>query len=127
MDLIINSFQFFFELDQHLGIILSQYQVYFYSIIFGIIFSETGFVIFPFLPGDSLLFTAGALCSSKHLDVTIMILIVTLAAFLGNTTNYIIGFLLSSLMLNQRHEWLIKKDHINKAHKFYEKYGSWAI
>jgi len=127
MDFLFNTFQFFFEIDQHLGVVLQHYHMYFYYIIFGIIFSETGFVIFPFLPGDSLLFTAGALSVSKHLNVVTMILVVTAAAFLGNTTNYFIGYLLSSFMLNKNHEWLIKKEHIDKAHKFYEKYGSWAI
>ena len=122
---------FILHIDQHLGTFLVDYGPWVYGILFLIIFVETGVVIMPFLPGDSLLFAAGMLASQypESLNVWVVILLLILAAFLGDTANYIIGKYLGEKALNVKifGRNFVKQEHIDKTHSFYEKYGPRTI
>lgn len=113
------------HLDAHLLAMTQQYGMWVYAILFLIIFCETGLVITPFLPGDSLLFVAGALCGMAALQMEIVIPLLVLAAFCGDNTNYWIGRLTGAKLLNRTK--LIKREHIDKTHAFYEKHGGKTI
>lgn len=113
------------HLDAHLLSLTQQYGMWVYAILFLIIFCETGLVVTPFLPGDSLLFVAGALCGMDALQMGIVIPLLILAAFSGDNTNYWIGRLLGVKLLNRTK--LIKPEHIEKTHAFYEKHGGKTI
>jgi membrane-associated protein len=113
------------HLDAHLLSLTQQYGIWVYAILFLIIFCETGLVVTPFLPGDSLLFVAGALCGMDALQMGIVIPLLILAAFSGDNTNYWIGRLLGVKLLNRTK--LIKPEHIEKTHAFYEKHGGKTI
>lgn len=99
-----------------------------YAILFFIIFAETGFVVTPFLPGDSLLFAVGAIAARPDggLDLVTLIVVMSLAAIIGNTINYRIGYLIGPKIFERETRW-IKKEHLIKTHAFYEKYGAMAI
>lgn len=122
---------FILHVDQHLGEFLVQYGPWVYGILFAIIFVETGIVIMPFLPGDSLLFAAGMLASQypESLNVWWVIVLLIIAAFLGDTVNYIIGKYLGEKALNIKvfGRNFVKPEHIEKTHSFYEKYGPRTI
>jgi membrane-associated protein len=113
------------HLDAHLLALTQQYGMWVYAILFLIIFCETGLVVTPFLPGDSLLFVAGALCGMDALQMGIVIPLLILAALAGDNTNYWIGRLLGVKLLNRTK--LIKPEHIEKTHAFYEKHGGKTI
>ncbi len=116
----------FLHLDKHLGEIIGQYGTLTYAILFTIIFAETGFIVTPFLPGDSLLFAAGALAATTGvLNPVVLILLLWLAAFLGDTLNYYIGKTFGVRVL-QRFPF-IKQEHIDYTQKFYEKHGGKTI
>jgi membrane-associated protein len=116
----------FLHLDKHLGEIISQYGITTYAILFAIIFAETGLVIAPFLPGDSLLFAAGALAAATGvLDPALLVLLLCIAAILGDTVNYTIGNVFGSKVLQKFP--LIKREHIEYTEKFYEKHGGKTI
>lgn len=119
------------HIDAHLAEFLSDYGVWFYAIVFAIIFVETGLVVMPFLPGDSLLFATGMLAAqySESLNVWIVIGLMLAAAILGDALNYTIGKEFGNRILNFRifGKNPIKPEHINKTHQFYEKYGSKTI
>ncbi len=125
MDWLREAFHHFTHLDQTLGDLVRQYGAWSYGILFAIVFAETGLVVTPFLPGDSLLFAAGALAGlgSIRLDLAAGVLIV--AAILGDTVNYWIGQYLGHRLL----AWgrLIRKEHIDRTHAFFEKYGGKTI
>ena len=91
MELLAYFIDIVLHLDKHLAVMVQQYGVWIYAILFAIIFSETGFVVTPFLPGDSLLFVAGALAALGGMDIMILIAVLLAAAALGNTLNYQIG------------------------------------
>lgn len=99
-----------------------------YAILFFIIFAETGFVVTPFLPGDSLLFAVGAIAARPDggLNLLTLIVIMSLAAIIGNTINYRIGYMVGPKIFERESRW-IKKEHLIKTHAFYEKYGAMAI
>jgi len=124
-------FDFIMHIDAHLAEFLSDYGVWFYAIVFAIIFVETGLVVMPFLPGDSLLFATGMLAAqySESLNVWIVIGLMLAAAILGDALNYTIGKEFGNRILNFRifGKNPIKPEHINKTHQFYEKYGSKTI
>jgi membrane-associated protein len=113
------------HLDTHLLALTQQYGMWVYAILFLIIFCETGLVVTPFLPGDSLLFVAGALCGMDALQMGVVIPLLILAAFSGDNTNYWIGRLLGVKLLNRTK--LIKPEHLAKTHAFYEKHGGKTI
>lgn len=126
MELISGFIDIILHLDSHLLALTQEYGVWIYAILFLIIFCETGLVIAPFLPGDSLLFVAGALCGMGAMQLEILIPLLILAAFFGDNTNYWIGRLLG-LRLLKRSDRLIKREHLDKTHIFYEKHGGKMI
>jgi membrane-associated protein len=115
------------HLDAHLLALTQQYGVWVYAILFLIIYSETGLVIAPFLPGDSLLFVAGALCGMGALQVEWLVPLLVLAAFSGDNTNYWIGRLVGVRLLNRANARLIRREHLAKAQAFYDKHGGKTI
>lgn len=127
MDIIYYLFEIFLHLDKHLAEITAQYGIWTYLILFLIIFAETGFVVTPFLPGDSLLFAAGAIASLGSLDVFLLFFLLTVAAIGGDTVNYWIGKKLGHKLFSSKSSRFIKKEHFDKTHKFYEKYGGKTI
>ena len=115
------------HLDTHLLKLVAEYGIWVYAILFAIIFSETGFVVTPFLPGDSLLFVAGAIAATGELNVYLLVVVLALAAFLGNIVNYAIGrWLGKNVFTEGRARWLNRK-HLDKAHAFYDKHGGKAV
>ncbi len=123
---IVSIADFILHIDVHLAEIISQYGIATYAILFGIIFIETGLVVTPFLPGDSLLFAAGAFSALGSLNIFIIILILCLAAVGGDTANYWIGhFLGKKIIANPRIP--IKDEHIKETENFFEKHGGKTI
>lgn len=117
------------HLDQYLNLLVNFFQGWTYVILFLIIFCETGLVIFPILPGDSLLFALGALCSTENSTLSYPVLLATLttAAILGDTVNYSIGhYFCEKMQLLQKMKW-IKQDHLQQTQHFYEKHGGKTI
>lgn len=118
----------FLHLDKHLNAVMQDYGVWTYAILFIIIFAETGLVVTPFLPGDSLLFAAGALAATagSPLHVGWLFVLLTAAAVIGNTTNYSVGHFFGD-KLAARFPGIIKPKYLEKTHSFYEKYGGETI
>jgi membrane-associated protein len=122
----------FLHLDTHLTRLVATYGVWVYAVLFAIIFAETGLVVTPFLPGDSLLFAAGALAATGSLDIWMLLLLLTVAAVLGDAVNYAVGDyvgprVFSATDRTSRLQRLLNRDHLNRAHAFFEKYGGKAI
>ena len=111
------------HLDKHLAVLVQQYGIWIYAILFAIIFSETGFVVTPFLPGDSLLFVAGALAALGGMDIGLLIAVLVAAAALGNMLNYQIGRYLGPKVFNWESSRLFNKVALEKTHAYYEKHG----
>lgn len=118
---------FFFHAEKHLIWVIQNYGVWIYALLFAIIFCETGLVVTPFLPGDSLLFAVGALAAQNLLDWQIIAPLLFCAAILGNTTNYAIGSWIGPKVFHFESGWFFRKDYLMKAHTFYEKYGGRAV
>jgi membrane-associated protein len=117
------------HLDRHLDVLVSTYHVWVYAILFAVIFAETGLVVTPFLPGDSLLFAVGALAavnSDGTLSAPLATLLLGIAAVLGNTTNYAIGRAIGPPAFSGRYR-LLKREHLEKTREFFERYGGLAI
>ncbi len=117
---------FFLHLDKHLSQIISDYGGWTYGILFLTIFCETGLVVTPFLPGDSLLFAAGALAAVGALNPHYLFLLLALAGILGNTANYSIGRFVGPKVFTSNSRFF-KKQYLEKTHKFYEKHGGKAV
>jgi membrane-associated protein len=126
MELITSIFSFILHIDKYLGEIITNYGIYSYLVLFLIIFAETGFVFTPFLPGDSLLFAAGAFAAIGSFNITILLVILWLAAFLGDTANYWIGHFFGQKLINSP-RIPINQEHIDKTQKFYDKHGGKTI
>ena len=126
MELLVWFVDIVLHLDAHLLALTQQYGVWIYAILFLIIYGETGLVVMPFLPGDSLLFVAGALCGMGALKLEWLVPLLILAAFSGDNTNYWIGRLVGIRLL-KRTNGLIKREHLDKTHAFYEKHGGKTI
>lgn len=126
MEFILSVFNFILHIDVHLGEIINQYGTLSYLVLFGIIFAETGFVFTPFLPGDSLLFAAGAFAALGNFNVVILLLLLWLAAFLGDTANYWIGHFFGQKIIDNP-RLPIKQEHIDKTKSFYAKHGGKTI
>lgn len=120
---------FIIHIDQHLNAFIIEYNNWVYVILFAIIFIETGLVIMPFLPGDSLIFAVGMFAAQGSLDISIAIAVLLTAAILGDACNYLIGKYVGNRIL----EWklfnrkLVKPVHLEKTHQFYEKHGAKTI
>ncbi len=115
------------HLDTYLSELVSQYGVWIYAILFAVIFSETGFVVLPFLPGDSLLFVAGALAAVGGMDIVLLISLLSAAAILGNSTNYAIGRYLGPKVFHWPDSMFFSRVALEKTHAFYEKHGGKTI
>ena len=115
------------HLDAHLAVWVEQYGLWIYAILFAIIFCETGLVVTPILPGDSLLFVAGAIAAVGNLEIHVLVATLVLAAFLGNMTNYAIGRWLGKKFFVDRKSRLLNPTHLEKAHAFYEHHGGKAV
>ncbi|MBI3479654.1 MAG: DedA family protein [Nitrosomonadales bacterium] len=127
MDLLAAFIDIVLHLDTHLLALTQQYGVWVYGILFLIIYCETGLVITPFLPGDSLLFVAGALCGMGALQLEWLVPLLVLAAFSGDNTNYWVGRLVGLQLLNRANPRLIKREHLDKTQAFYETYGGKTV
>ena len=115
------------HLDVKLLEMVAQYGVWIYAILFAIIFSETGFVVTPFLPGDSLLFVAGAIAATGEMNAHLIFVLLSIAAILGNSVNYAIGRWLGKHFFTDRGSRWLNPRHLDKAHAFYERHGGKAI
>lgn len=126
-----NVFSFFLDvvlhLDKYLSNIISAFGVWTYALMFLVIFVETGLVIMPFLPGDSLLFGLGAFAAQGDLRIEILLLVLCVAAILGDSVNYWIGSFIGPKVYSEKGVRLIKKEYVDRTKKFYEKYGSKTI
>jgi membrane-associated protein len=111
---------------EQLDVLISQYGVYIYLILFLIVFGETGFVVLPFLPGDSLLFIAGAFAASGAMNIWVLMALLISAAVLGNTLNYWIGSVVGHRIYDVDSRW-ISREALMKTHSFYEKHGGKTI
>lgn len=120
---------FFLEIDQRLDAIISAYGSLTYLVLFGIVFAETGLVVMPFLPGDSLLFAAGALAArpDNPLNVWALAVVFITAAALGDTTNYWAGRSLGPLALRSEKSRFLNRKHLVRAHAFFERWGIYAL
>lgn len=125
-------FDFFLHLDTHLEAFVSQYGVWVYGLLFLIIFCETGLVITPFLPGDSLLFTTGALAATGILDIWLASVLILIAAVVGDAVNYSIGHFLGPRVFTAQDRatiWhrMLNREHLMRAHAFFERHGGKAV
>ncbi|WP_411706220.1 DedA family protein [Edaphovirga cremea] len=120
---------FILHIDVHLAELVAQYGVWIYGILFLILFCETGLVVTPFLPGDSLLFVAGALAAlpSNSIDVHLMVFLMVCAAILGDAVNYTIGRLFGEKLFSNPNSKIFRRSYLDKTHKFYEKHGGKTI
>jgi membrane-associated protein len=127
MELIQQFIDILIHLDKHLAAIIQQYGVWTYLILFLIIFCETGLVVTPILPGDSLLFATGALAATGALDVNTILILLTIAAILGDTVNYWIGAYIGPKAFQYENSRFFKKEYLLRTHEFYEKHGGKTI
>jgi membrane-associated protein len=118
---------FFLHAENHLVWFIQNYGVWIYALLFAIVFCETGLVVTPFLPGDSLLFAVGALAAQNFMDWKIIAPLLLIAAVLGDAVNYAIGKWIGPKVFHFEASRFFKKDYLMKAHGFYEKYGGRAI
>ena len=127
MELLLSGWDLLANLDRHLANLLQQHGAWVYLLLFTIIFCETGLVVTPFLPGDSLLFVAGALAATGGMDAHLLAILLVLAAVLGNTVNYSIGHFLGPKVFHWEHSRLFNRKALDRAHAFYEKHGGKTI
>ena len=125
MELLTQFLDIVLHLDKHLALLVQQYGLWIYGILFFIIFAETGFVVTPFLPGDSLLFVAGALAAIGEggMDLFVLMGVLSVAAILGNSVNYQIGRFLGPKVFHWENSRFFNRDALVKTHAFYEKHG----
>jgi membrane-associated protein len=117
----------FLHLDRHLSVVIQNYGAWTYLILFLIIFCETGLVVTPFLPGDSLLFAAGTFAASGSMEVEWLFPLLSLAAIGGNTVNYWIGYRIGPKVFQKKNVRFLNKEYLDRTHRFYEKHGGKTI
>jgi len=127
MEFIPKIIDFVLHLDKHLSTLIQTFGLWTYFILFLVIFLETGFVVTPFLPGDSLLFAAGTFAAVGTLDVFWLFFLLSAAAVLGDTANYWIGHFVGPKVFSKEKTRFFKKEYLDKTHRFYEKYGAETI
>ena len=115
------------HLDKYLQLVIQQYPTMAYAFLFLIIFAETGFIVTPFLPGDSLLFTVGAFAAAGALNLELVFIIIFIASVLGDTVNYHAGKYLGPQVFKKEDSLFFHKKHLLRAKAFYEKYGGKTI
>ncbi|MCX7857172.1 MAG: DedA family protein [Deltaproteobacteria bacterium] len=118
---------FILHIDKHLSVIIAEYGAWTYLILFLIVFLETGLVVTPFLPGDSLLFAAGTFCALGAIDISTTIVLLSFAAILGDTVNYWAGAIVGPKVFSKENVRFLNKKHLERTHEFYEKYGGKTI
>lgn len=123
MEIIAALLDFVLHVDQHLTLFVQNYGTWVYALLFAIVFVETGVVVMPFLPGDSLLFVAGAMCGIGVMDYTILVPLLFAAAVLGNQSNYAIGRAIGPRVFQWEDSRWFNRRAFDQAHAFYEKYG----
>jgi membrane-associated protein len=126
MEYILQLINILLHLDEYLGEVIRTYGLWTYLILFGIIFMETGLVVTPFLPGDSLIFAAGAFAGLGDLNIVVLFLLLSAAAILGDTVNYWIGHYIGPRAFSGEIRFL-KKEYLDRTHAFYEKHGGKTI
>jgi len=127
MEIVKKILDFALHLDKYLTVIIQQYGLWTYAILFLVIFVETGFVVMPFLPGDSLLFAAGTFAALGSFKVGWLILALSAAAIIGDTVNYWIGHYVGPKVFSREKARFFKKEHLDRTHAFYEKHGGKTI
>lgn len=127
MEIVTGLINFILHIDTHLGEIIQAYGALSYLILFLIVFAETGFVFTPFLPGDSLLFAAGAFAAIGSFNIFLLLALLWIAAFLGDTTNYWIGHFFGQKIIDNPKIPFINQEHIDKTQAFYKKHGGKTI
>jgi membrane-associated protein len=127
MDYVKEFFDIVLNLNQHLEVWVNQLGPWLYVVLFVVIFCETGLVVTPFLPGDSLLFAVGAVAANTHLSLPLALVLLGLAAVLGDAVNYYIGFRLGPKVFRSEKSWLFNKKHLLRTQQFYETYGGKTI
>ena len=125
MDLM-QLFDMLLHVDRTLGALLAQYGTYVYIVLFAIVFCETGLVLFFFLPGDTLLFIAGAFCTTGQMNFALLMALLIVAAVTGNTVNYYVGRAIGQRVFTHNYRW-INKDALRRTHDFFEKHGGKTI
>ncbi|WLS80139.1 DedA family protein [Erwinia pyri] len=129
MELIHFVVDFILHIDVHLAELVAQYGMWVYAILFLILFCETGLVVTPFLPGDSLLFVAGALAAlpTNDLNIHMMVALMSVAAIVGDAVNYTIGRLFGDKLFSNPNSKIFRRSHLEKTHQFYERHGGKMI
>ena len=127
MDLIRQLIDILLHLDRHLSTVIQDYGMWTYLILFLIIFCETGLVVTPFLPGDSLLFAVGTFAARGALDVTLVILLLSGAAVAGDTLNYAIGYQVGPRVFSKEGVRFLNRRYLDRTHQFYERHGAKTI
>jgi len=115
------------HLDQHLLVLVQNYGTWIYGILFLILFCETGLVVTPFLPGDSLLFVAGAIAGAGSMNVHLLVVLLLAAAVLGDSLNYAIGHYIGPKVFRFDDSWFFKKAYVERTHRFFERHGGKTI
>jgi membrane-associated protein len=127
MEYVQSLIDFILHIDVHLVELTAAYGMWIYAILFVIVFCETGLVVTPFLPGDSLLFAVGSLAALGAMDVTTSIVLLIVAAFLGDTVNYWIGHYLGPKVFHEGSSRFLNREYLERTHRFYEKHGGKTI
>jgi len=127
MELLLTAIDVVLNLNRYLAGWVNEYGPWIYAILFLVIFAETGLIVTPFLPGDSLLFIAGALAAAGGMDVHLLVVLLIIAAILGDAVNYRVGAWLGPSLFKDNNARYLKRDYLDKAHDFYEKWGGLAI
>lgn len=127
MEILLSFIDIVLHIDKYMQQVVNDYGTWTYLILFCVIFLETGFVVTPFLPGDSLLFATGALCGAGFLNPLYIFLLLSIAAISGDNTNYWIGRWVGPTIFERKNMRLINKKHLERAHAFYEKHGGKTI
>jgi membrane-associated protein len=115
------------HIDRHLGELIRDFGPWFYVLMFAVIFCETGLVVTPFLPGDSLLFALGAFAANQYLSLPLVYILIPTAAILGDLTNYAFGRWLGPRLFRGENVRLLNREHLERTHRFYERYGTKTI
>jgi membrane-associated protein len=127
MELLKGFIEILLHLDKHLDLVIRNYGFWTYGIFFLIIFLETGLVVTPFLPGDSLLFAAGTFAALGALDAMWLVIFLSIAAIAGDTVNYWIGYIIGPKVFTKEKSIFLNKEYLHRTHQFYEKYGGKTI
>ncbi|WP_286953957.1 MULTISPECIES: DedA family protein [unclassified Pseudomonas] len=122
-----NPLDLILHLDAYLDLLVANYGPWIYAILFTVIFCETGLVVMPFLPGDSLLFIAGAVAAGGGMDPVLLAGLLMVAAILGDSTNYVIGRTAGERLFNNPYSKIFRRDYLQRTHEFYERHGGKTV